>query len=176
MNLKAASLIAGVAGALLLQAPVFAAPRACPAPGAATAKSMTWNFSKEGSRLLNDINRKAQDVRMEAAKLEVQARDPQVDWQTHATELTEVRDDINYMGEKICRLETIRGQLAPLQQSTVDKSATLTKEMANFTTDAIQFLNAHRDNLWSPSYRAYTANVYKEAKTLNHSIGRPRES
>jgi hypothetical protein len=176
MNLKTGSLIASVAGVLLLQGPLFAAPRACPASVAATPESMTWNFPKEGSRLLKDINRKAEEVRMEAAILEVQARDQLVDWQTHAAELTEVRDDINDMGQKLCRLETIRGQLKPPQQSTVDRTASLTKEMAAFTTDAIQFLNDHRDNLWNPTYRAYMDNVYKEAKTVNHTISNPRES
>jgi hypothetical protein len=173
MNLKTGCLIAS---ALLLQAPLFAAPRACPAPAAATPEAMTWNFPKEGTRLLKDMNREAYDVRTEAAKLEVQARNPLVDWQEHATELSEVRYDINHMGETLCRLQSIRGQLPSDEQATVDKTARMTKEMAIFTQDAIVYLNGHRNTLWNPSYGTYVSNVYKEAKGINKTVRHSRES
>lgn len=172
MNLKTGCLIASV---LLLQGQLFAAHHAC-STAAATPESMTWNFSKEGSRLLKDINQEAWDVRTEAAKLEMQTRDTRVDWQTHAVELTEVRYDINQMGERLCRLETIRGQLAPEQQSAVDETYRLTKEMATFAQDAIVYLNGHQDYLWNPSYRTYLNDIYKEAKSVNQAVSRSRES
>jgi hypothetical protein len=173
MNLKTGCLIAS---ALLLQAPLFAAPRACPAPAPPTQESMTWNFPHEGARLLKDMNREAYDARMQASKLEVQARQPQVDWEQHAVELTAVRDDVNRMGQTLCRLESIRGQLPADEQSTVDKTARLTKEMAIFTQDAITYLNGNRSRLWSPSYRTYVTNLYNEAKGVNHAVSHSRES
>jgi hypothetical protein len=171
MNRKTGCLLTAI---FLLQGPAFAAPRAC-RTAAATPESMTWNFSKEGSRLLQDIRQEARDARMETAKLEVQARNPMVDWQTHAIELSAVRYDVNHMGEKLCRLETIRGQLAPDQQKAVDETARLTKEMAIFTQDAILFLNDHHDNLWNPVYRAYIHDVYQEAASVNHAAARTHE-
>jgi hypothetical protein len=171
MNLKTGCLIAS---ALLLQAPLFAAPRACPVP-APTQASMTWNFVHEGAQLLKDINREAYDARTQASMLEVQARNPLVDWQQHAVELTAVREDVNHMGQTLCRLESIRGQLPSDEQSTVDKTARLTKEMAIFTQDAITYLNGNRDHLWSPYYQAYVSNLYHEAKGVNRTVGHPRE-
>jgi len=76
----------------------------------------------------------------------------------------------------LCRLETIRGQLAPEQQTVVDETARMAKEMATFTQDAIVFLNGHHDNLWNPSYRTYLNDLYKEAKSVNQTVSRSRES
>ncbi len=173
MNLKT---VLCIAGALLLQAPLFAAPRACPAPGAATPESMTWNFPKEGTRLLKDINHEAYDARKQASELEMLARNPMSDWQDQAVDLTQIRADVNHMGQNLCRLESIRGQLSSDEQSTVDKTARKAKEMAIFTQDAIVFLNGHESQLWSPYYHAYVQNVYKDAKGVNRIVNHSRES
>jgi hypothetical protein len=163
-----------MATVVLLQGQMLAASHACGA-GRATAESATWNFPKEGSELLKDIGREAWDVRTEAATLEEQARNVRVDWQTHAAELTTIRNDINHMGRQICRLETIREQLTPEQRSAVDETAQVAKKMATFTQDAIVFLNGHHENLWNPEYYSYLGDLHREAKIVNHAVKLSRE-
>lgn len=44
--------------------------------------------------------------------------------------------------------------------------------MADDTDDVINYLNAHHEAFWVPSYRTYTGNLYAEATTLHRQIRR----
>jgi hypothetical protein len=175
MNLSRLCQIGAAGTALLFQVQIFAAAHPCPPSGQPTERSQTWNFKHEGFGLLRDIGREARDVRTEAAKLRVQAQYLNVSWQSQALELDQIRGDINDMGKKLCRLETIREELAPEQRVIVNQSAPLLKEMAIFAQDSIVFANAHQGDFWSPMYRAYVKNLNTEADALAHAVKGLRE-
>ena len=49
------------------------------------------------------------------------ARDPHMTWDAHADELEYLKSEINDIGAKLCRLQTIRRVVAPWQQNEIDQ-------------------------------------------------------
>ena len=62
---------------------------------------------------------------------------PNVTWDAHADELEYLKSEINDIGAKLCRLQTIRRVVAPWQQNVIDQIATDTQLMADNAQDAI---------------------------------------
>jgi hypothetical protein len=54
---------------------------------------------------------------MEAEEVRSAADHNLLGWHFQATELSQIKNDINDMGQKLFRLELIRGQLTPQQQT-----------------------------------------------------------
>lgn len=166
-----------LAGAFLLVAGVAALPvaslaaenSACVA-GKPTPESYTWNFRAEASQLLNDIQADAVHAQQHADKLETYASQLQISWQAHGEQLDAIRAEVNDMGQKLCRLETIRRVVAPWQQTAIKRAAKLVQLMADNTQDAIQFVDNHQGNLWMSPYPRYAANLYQDSKQLDHSL------
>lgn len=152
------------AGALLLPAATVV-NRSC-ALGAPTAASYTWNFRSEAQGLIDDVAADARVARIHADNLDRFGLDPNIDWQTHAVELEAVRDAVNDMGTKLCRLETIRRVASPWERKAIDEAAPLIAEMANETEAAINYLNDHEDNLVSLTYDGYTSGLYQRSDKL----------
>ena len=141
----------------------------CPA-GQPTAASYTWNFHQEANNIFGEIQSDARQALDHAANLQsFEVED--VNWQTQAEQLSQVKAEINDMGRKLCRLETIRQVTAPWQQKTIDRIAATIRLMAGNTRDAIVFGNSHQDQLWVPTFGAYVNNLYQEAGTLRRSTG-----
>jgi hypothetical protein len=168
-KLFATGLCAGVLAALP-SAALALEPRECVA-GHPTAASYTWNFQKEADGLLQDLQNQAAQVQRHAATLRSFARADEVSWQAHADELQQVKAEINDMGQKLCRLTTIRGMLAPWQQEAIDRIGPQIRLAADNAEDAINFLDAHEQTLWQPTYRAYVRNLYQEAHRVSHTVG-----
>lgn len=138
--------------------------------GNPTAASYTWDFKGETNMIFKDIQSDAQQALNHADKLQsFQGSD--LSWQTHASELDALKDEVNDMGAKLCRLEAIRRVVAPWQQAEIDRIAAAVRLMADNTQDAIVFGNAHQEELWLTAYQKYTNNLYNEARMLAHSVG-----
>jgi hypothetical protein len=153
------------AAALLLPAATKSENRSC-ALGTPTAASYTWNFPSEAQELLGDIAADAREARMHSDNLDRFALDPDISWQEHAVELSAVREAVNDMGTKLCRLETIRRVALPWEKKAIDDAAPLISEMANEAQAAITFLNDHEENLFNPAYNGFTAGLYQRSDKL----------
>jgi hypothetical protein len=138
-------------------------------PGKPTAASYLWNFKGEANAIFKDVQADARRALSRADRLQSFTEDPHLDWETHASQLQDLKGDINELGTKLCRLETIRRVLAPWQQREVDEIATALQLMADNAQDAIVFVNDKPDRLWVPAYRNYLSNLYTEADNLAHS-------
>jgi hypothetical protein len=158
-----------LATALLLAAASKSENRSC-ALGTLTAESYTWNFPSETQGLLGDIATGAREARIHADNLDRFALDPNIDWQMHAVELNAVRDAINDMGTKLCRLETIRRVALPWEKKAIDEAAPLISEMANEAQAAITFLNDHQTDLPNLTYNGYTAGLYRRSDKLANDM------
>jgi hypothetical protein len=139
--------------------------------GKPTAASYTWDFHREADTLFQGIQFDAQQVSNHAANLQSFADDPNISWQAHATELTQLKSEVNNMGKKICRLETIRRVVAPWQQETIDRIASTLPLMADNTEGAIAYVNAHQHDLLNPTYWRYADNLYSEGTELTQLAG-----
>ncbi len=163
-----------IAAMVALPALAAAAPKECVA-GKPTAQSYTWNFDREASRLLSRLEQDSLNARMHAATLQTFDENQQVHWQTHASELMSIKRDINDMGSKLCRLETIRRVVEPWQQQAIDRVAPQIRLMADNEGDALTFLNNNHEYLWAPTYRKYADNLYSEASQVSHSVNNYEE-
>ena len=165
----ATGLCAGVLAALPAVG-LAMAPRQCVTGPAAL--SNTGNFQNEADTLLQDLQNRASQVQQHAATLRSFARSDEVTWQAHANQLRQVKAEINDMGQKLCRLTSMRRDLAPWQRQAVNRIAPNIRLAADNAEDAINYLNAHQQSLWEPAYRTYVRNLDREATqvstTVNH--------
>ena len=146
------------------------APHQCVAAEPTTA-SYTWDFKGEANTIFKDIQSDARDALYHADMLQSFARDPHMTWDSHADELEYLKSEINDIGAKLCRLQTIRRVVAPWQQTEIDKVVTDTQLMADNAQDAILFGTTHRNELWLAAYQKNVNNLEDEATALTHSVG-----
>jgi hypothetical protein len=162
-----------ISAALALYAvPASAAPASNQCVAAEpTAASNTWDFKGEANTIFRDIQSDAQEVLYHADMLQSFARDPQLTWDAHADELAYLKGDINDIGARLCRLQTIRRVVAPWQQNAIDRIVTDTQLMADNAQDAIVFGSTHRSELWLATYQKNVNNLEDEATALANSVG-----
>lgn len=138
--------------------------------GPPTPESYTWNFREEASQLLEGTRSRAYQVQMEADLMESFTRQPSISWQTHSNSLSQVSEQINDIGEDLCRMHIIRRVTDPWQQETIDRITPEVVALANNTEAAIEFLKENRANLTHPAYKDYVASLYEGASSLrNHA-------
>jgi hypothetical protein len=171
MQLKTLLLSSCISAALAFAASATAAtvPQECVA-AEPTAASQTWDFKGEANNIFKDIQSDAQQAATDADYLQSLDRDPMMSWESHAEHLESLKAEINDIGAKLCRLQTIRRMLAPWQQSAVDQIVGEAQLMANNTQDAIAFGGAHRSELWLGAYRGDVTNLANEANALNRVV------
>ncbi len=159
------------AGMVLSSLPLSAAVVHECTSGQPTAASYQWDFRKEANGIFQDIEREVRQASSQAARLQSYGQSPDIAWEAHAEKLMELRTEINDIGARLCRLETIRRVLAPWQQKTVDHIAAQAREASANAEEAIRFLNAHQSDLWMPAYQDRIRNLYNEAQALQHLTG-----
>jgi len=160
----------GALAALVMSAPQAQAGtlHEC-AAGKPTAESYTWNFKGEANQIFQDVELDARQVMDHADHIKSISMDTYVSRADHADALDTMKVEINDMGAKLCRLETIRMAVAPWQQAEIDRIATAVRLMADNTEAAIHFLNAHQQWTWRATYRKYADNLYSQARSLVNS-------
>jgi hypothetical protein len=139
-------------------------------PGEPTEASYTWNFPKEASSLLNGVRADALKVNDQAQQLEDFSKNPSMDWRADADKLSQIRQDVNDMSNKLCRLETIRRVVLPWQQEAIDRTSRIVRLMSDNTADAIVFINANQEDLWSPTFNKYAKNLAQESNQVSTSV------
>ncbi len=160
----------GFAAALLLPAAIRSETQSC-AIGTPTAQSYTWNFSSEARELLGDVVSEAREARIHADNLQRFMSDPFIDWELQAGELSQIRDAVNDMASRLCRLEAIRRVSSPWEQKAIGRAAPLITEMADETQAAITYLNDNQTHLFNPSYTRYGTDLYRRSAKLINSVG-----
>jgi hypothetical protein len=156
--------------ALLLPAAIRPETHSC-AIGTPTAQSYTWNFPSEARGLLGDVLSEARQARNHADNLQRFMSKPSSGWQLQAGELSQIREAVNDMSGKLCRLEAIRRVASPWEQKAIDQAAPLITEMANETRAAIEYLNDNETYLFNPDYTRYGTDLYQRSATLVNSVG-----
>lgn len=139
-------------------------------PGKPTVASYTWDFRGEANTLFQEIQTDADQALNHAAKLQSFADSQNLSWPTHADQLDSLKQVVNDMGKKLCRLEVIRRVTAPWQQAEIDRIAKTVPLMADNIEDAIVFGNGHQMTLWLPTYQRYADNLYGEAQAMTRSV------
>jgi hypothetical protein len=146
-----------------------AAPASCKA-GPPTPESYHWNFPREASRLLDNIQVDAAKVESQSAKIVNWDMNPDISWQLHSDQLELVKHEVDDMGRMVCRLRVIRRVTSPWEKAAIDRAGKDVQLLADNTEDAILFLNRYENNFWTKSYRLYTDNIYHESNRLANTM------
>lgn len=73
-------------------------------------------------------------------------------WETHASQLNQIKDHVNRIGDRLEMLRGMRPFAAPWQQEAVDDIMPVALELAERTSAAITHLNQNHQYLWAPQY------------------------
>ena len=159
-----------VSVATALAAPVSTAKVHQCVPGNPTAASYTWDFKGEANTIFQQIQADAQQALDHADELQSLGDNQQLSWDTHVEQLDALKQKVNDMSERLCRLEMIRRVTAPWQRAEIDRIANTVRLMVDNTQDAITFGAAHQNALWVPTYQRYADNLYNESLALTRSV------
>jgi len=143
--------------------------------GRVTPQSYSWDFKGEANSIFKDIQYEAMQAVYHADVLQSFKENTTLDWETHARQLDFLKQEINEIGAKLCRLETIRRVLDPWQQHVVDRVAVSEREMAGTAQNAILFVNEKPGQLWQVTYRDDLVNLYNQADSLTHTVNNATE-
>src|SRR2546425_3349331 len=154
--------------ALLLTGSVFAAAPASQS-SAITTEAPAWDFQKEASDALREVQVLSGKLRLDAEKLESFPRS-KLSWESHANQLNLVRGHINQIGERLERLQQIRHTTSPWQQQAIDRIVPVAVELATGTEAAIGHLNENRGHLFAPAYADDLSTISDRADEMKESV------
>lgn len=142
-----------LAAAALTGANLAAAAQPACAEPVHMAASSTEDLPREASRLLDQIRADAARVQDQAELLPRLSTDTGRTWESHADALMTIRDQVNDMGSRLCRLKSIRTSVLPWQHEAIDRAEAAVRELANNTRQAIDYLNENQSRFFAESYR-----------------------
>ena len=145
----------------------------CPLPEPVTEESYTWNFPNEASQTLADFEKEARLIRTHVTVLQTFARVPAlISPEAHAYELMRVRERVNRLGNRLCRLMEIERVTEPWQQGSIERVRESMTELADRTEAAIAYLNDNHSpvGLASKRYSGYLDGMYQSADLLCHCV------
>ncbi|HUP02638.1 MAG TPA: hypothetical protein VMU19_01535 [Bryobacteraceae bacterium] len=162
-------LLAGACCLAAALAPLPASAATVPAcsAGKPTAASYTWDFKAEAARTFSDIRADVEQIATNTDELRALTRDDEVSYNPGESYYwNQVDSAINDMGNRECRLQTIRRVVSPAQQRAIDKILAENRLMAYHARNAGDFGKAHPENLLMGPYRDDLVNLYNEAQAL----------
>lgn len=90
-------------------------------------------------------------------------------WQSHASQISVIKEHINNAGKLVSQLEDARDGAAQWQHDAIDHITPLLKEMASNTESIIDHLNKAKQ-VWSPQYQEYLKENHDLAEELYSAI------
>jgi hypothetical protein len=91
-------------------------------------------------------------------------------WQSHATQVTQIREHINRAGSILSEMHAARAGASPGHQEAIDRITPVLKELASNTESIINHLNQTPRHLTNPTYQQYLASNMELSRELAASI------
>jgi hypothetical protein len=151
--------IASICAMVLVPSASLAAVQSC----GGLAPTYPANYSAEASGLLLEMRDDARRVADAIPQLKAFYDNSRTSWQFHAAQLIGIREQLSDMETKLCRLQVIEHVVPPELEHTIRSVAGPVRSLAKNLRNAAGWINEHEGQLWSPSYKMYTANLSKEA-------------
>ncbi len=104
--------------------------------------------------LFQNAKSSANQLKADTAQMETFTRS-KATWQSHAAQISSVREHINRTGQIVAELEEVRHTAEPWHHEAIDRVTNNLKEMASNTTSIIDHLNQSPSHLWDPAYKEY---------------------
>ncbi len=148
--------IAGLATALIVISPAVMAAGA--------------EDSEQVSKLLSDAKSQAFQLKEDSQTMESYTRS-KLDWQSHASAVTAMKEHINAVGVTLTKLEDARESASAWQAIAIDRIKPLLKEIAANTTTVIAFINKNPRHLFTPESKDYIEANADAADRLSRLVG-----
>jgi hypothetical protein len=129
----------------------------------------TADENPEVTRALADAREKAAVLSRDADEMESLTRSD-VSWQTHASMLETMKEDVNEIGKIVHKLEASRDSASPWQRQAIERMVPLMKDLAANTNAAINHLNQERSRPTSGEYADYLRQNAQTARELSDMI------
>jgi hypothetical protein len=134
-------------------------------PAALLAMGMSTSFfaalaaaqvpdSEQVSKLLSDVKTQAVKLRVDASTMESYTRSG-ASWQSHSAAVNQMKEHINEAGRQLTKLQEVRESASPWQAKVIDRISPLLRELADNTTNVIQFIKDNPKRLMFPGYKDY---------------------
>jgi len=109
--------------------------------------------SQEVTDLLSQAKTQAIQLRNDADDMEAFTRS-NVSWESHASKITEIKQDVNKVGETVTKLNQAQGSASAWQKTAIERITPLLQELAANTEAIINHLNREQGRLLNtPEHR-----------------------
>lgn len=121
------------------------------------------------NELLQQAKEHAATANLNAEKLEGYTRS-RLSWQTHATELNRMKENVNELGKDVADLTAARDEGSPWQQEAIDDIDPLLRNMADHLSSMIQHLNDNQAHIHMQPYIDYAKANYEYSDKMLRMI------
>jgi hypothetical protein len=87
-------------------------------------------------------------------------------WQSHALQLTRMKDEVNELGKDVADLTEAAPEASPWQQDAIEKIDPLLRSMADHLSATIKHLNEHQNQVHMPPYKDYAQANYEYSQKM----------
>lgn len=119
--------------------------------------------------LLQQAKEHAASANLNAEKLEGYTR-TRMGWQTHAAELTRMRENVNDLGKDVADLTAAREEGSSWQQEAIDDIDPLLRSMADHLSSMITHLADHQNQIHLQPYMDYAKANYEFSEKMLRMI------
>ena len=133
---------------------LFAGIVSVPPLQAADAKTVDSPETKAITKLLGVAKTQAYLISVDATQLQSYTRSD-LDWRTHARQVTRVKNHINSSAKTVTALDAAKRQAAPWQVVAINRILPYMREMAEDTTNAIEYINKNQSRLNDKDYKEF---------------------
>ena len=119
---------------------------------------------------LSAFEQQAAQVSLDAETVRSLSQDHQINWQSHAYYLNNLRQDVNSMGKLLAELEEMKSNGSEAQRMAIERSRPHLVALAAVTTEALNLLSARSDNVLRLQYRETVADLSTQADILYQTL------
>jgi hypothetical protein len=123
---------------------------------AAEATETSNNDSEQVTKLFAETKAEAVELREDAMQVHAFTRSD-LSWQSHASNLEEIKQHVNQAGRLLAQLNEARDSASPWQQRAIDSIYPLLKELADNVQATMEYFNEHKEHFKVSSYSDYAA-------------------
>jgi hypothetical protein len=120
--------------------------------------------------LFQDAKMSANQLKLDAVQMESYTRS-KMNWQSHSSQISRIKEHINRAGEIVSKLDEARGSAEPWHQTSIDRITPVLKELASNTESIIDHLNKTPNHLMNVTYKEYLTYNAELAGELSKLVG-----
>lgn len=120
--------------------------------------------------MLAAFESKAIETRRDAAMLESKRRNRRLSWQTHANQLSVMKEHINEMGKMLAELEGMKSQATLFQEKAIEAARPHLEDMAQRVGKGLIWLNEDRHSISKAEYMDNLHGIWSSADRLYEEV------